>query len=146
MTKQPAAPMKHKSFRERNRQSQGYLLKSESRKVGYRIVRFFLLFAICFLILHPLLDKFSVSVMEERDLYDSSITIFPRHLTWENYEITAQQIYYGRALVNTTWICCLVSVLQVAACTLVGYGFARFEFRGKKLWFAAVVLIIIVPP
>ena len=75
--------MKHKSFRERNRQSGGYLLKSESRKIGYKVVRFFLLFAICSLILHPLLDKFSVSVMEERDLYDSSITIFPRHLTWE---------------------------------------------------------------
>ena len=146
MTKQPAAPMRHKSFRERNRQSQGYLLKSESRKIGYRVVRFFLLFAICFLILHPLLDKFSVSVMEERDLYDSSITIFPRHLTWENYEITAQQIYFGKALLNTAWICALVSVLQVAACTLVGYGFARFEFRLKKLWFAAVILIIIVPP
>jgi multiple sugar transport system permease protein len=28
----------------------------------------------------------------------------------------------------------------------VGYGFARFEFRLKKLWFAAVILIIIVPP
>ena len=144
MTKQP--PMKHKSFRERNRQSGGYLLKSETRRIGYKVLRFFLLFAICFLILHPLLDKFSVSVMEERDLYDSSITIFPRHLTWEIYEITSKQIYYGQALLNTTWICVLVSVLQVAACTLVGYGFARFEFRFKKLWFAAVILIIIVPP
>ena len=135
-----------KSFRERNRQSHGYLLKKAVRGKVYKLFRFLLLFAICFLILHPILDKLSVSLMEERDLYDSSITAIPRHVTLENYQIVAEQVYYGRALVNTLWISVLVSVLQVGACTLVGYGFARFEFRGKKLWFAAVVLVIIVPP
>jgi multiple sugar transport system permease protein len=32
------------------------------------------------------------------------------------------------------------------ACTLVGYGFARFEFFGKKFFFAAVIFTLIVPP
>ena len=31
-------------------------------------------------------------------------------------------------------------------CTLVGYGFARFEFPLKSFWFACVMLIILVPP
>ena len=134
------------SFWERNRRSHGYLLRKEARSKAYKLFRFLLLFAICFLILHPILDKLSVSLMEERDLYDSSITSIPRHVTLDNYRITSEQIYYPQALVNTLWIAALVSVLQVAACTLVAYGFARFQFPLKKLWFAAVVLVIIVPP
>ncbi len=135
-----------KSFWERNKKSHGYLLKKEARSKAYKLVRFLLLFAICFLILHPLLDKLSVSLMEERDLYDSSITTIPRHVTLENYDIVAERIFYWKALVNTLWISALVAILQVGACTLVGYGFARFDFPLKKLWFAAVVLVIIVPP
>ncbi len=146
MSKDAVQAPRHKSFRERNRQSHGYLLRREVRSRGYKIVRFLLLFAICFLILHPILDKLSVSLMEERDLIEPSVTSIPHHLTVENYEISSMQMRYPRALVNTLWISVLVSVLQVAACTLVGYGFARFEFPLKKLWFAAVVLIIIVPP
>lgn len=135
-----------KTFWERNRRSHGYLLKKEIRNKGYKLFRFLLLFSICFLILHPILDKLSVSLMEERDLYDSSIKVIPRHVTLENFQIVSDQLYYPRALLNTTWICLLVAVLQVAACTLVGYGFARFDFPLKRFWFAAVVLVIIVPP
>ena len=36
--------------------------------------------------------------------------------------------------------------MQIAICTLVGYGFARFQFPLKKLWFACVILVIIIPP
>ena len=135
-----------KSFWERNKRSHGYLLRREIRSKAYKLFRFLLLFAICFLILHPILDKLSVSLMEERDLYDSSIKVIPRHVTVENYEIVEEQIYYWKALINTLWISVLVAVLQVAASTLVGYGFARFDFPLKRFWFACVVLVIIVLP
>jgi len=49
-------------------------------------------------------------------------------------------------MLNTLWISLLVSVLQVVSCTLVAYGFARYEFPLKKFWFACVVMLIIVPP
>ena len=40
----------------------------------------------------------------------------------------------------------MVAVLQLASTTLVGYGLARFEFRGKKLIMAAAIFTLIVPP
>ncbi len=135
-----------RSFWEDNRLSHGSLLRQEVGRRAYRLFRFLLLFALCFLILHPLLDKLSVSLMEERDLYDSSITAIPRHVTLDNYVFTAEQTSFWKALINTLWISVAVSVLQVAACTLVGYGFARYNFPLKRLWFGAVVLLIIIPP
>ncbi|MCL2224573.1 MAG: carbohydrate ABC transporter permease [Defluviitaleaceae bacterium] len=53
--------------------------------------------------------------------------------------------YFG-SLLNTIWITALVSVLQIVACTLVAYGFARFDFPLKKFWFACVILTVLVPP
>ena len=136
------------SFWERNRKSGGYLLKKTAGQKFYKFVRFLLLFGLCFMIVQPLLSKLSVSFMEEQDLYDSTIISIPRHLTTENYEtcLLPQLLDYRDAFVNTFTVSLLVSLLQVAASCLVGYGFARFEFPGKKLWFFAVIITVIIPP
>ena len=68
---------KFKTFRERNKKSNGYLLRKTSFNVAYKIIRFVLLFGLCFLILQPLLNKISFSLLEERDLYDSTINLIP---------------------------------------------------------------------
>ena len=137
---------KLKTFIERNKKSNGYLLRKTSFNVFYKIIRFVLLFGLCFMILQPLLNKISISFMEEQDLYDSTIVAIPRHFTLSNYQIAAYLMKYWQALANTALISLLVSVLQIISCTLVGYGFARYKFPLKGLWFAAVILVIVVPP
>lgn len=136
---------KFKAFRERNRKSNGYLLRKVSFNVAYKIVRFVLLFGLCFLILQPLLNKISISFMEERDLYDSTINVIPRHFTLDNFKIAADLMDYWAALGNTLWISLLVSVLQIISCTLVGYGFARYKFPlktfGLQWWY-----LLRIPP
>lgn len=137
------------SFWVRNKKSGGYLLKKTLGNKIYKFVRFLLLFGLCFMIIQPLLSKISVSFMAEEDLYDSTIVAIPRHVTLENYENLAnypELLNYGPALYNTFIVSLLVAVLQVAASTLVGYGFARFKFPLKKLWFFLVILTILVPP
>ncbi|MBQ8555478.1 MAG: carbohydrate ABC transporter permease [Clostridia bacterium] len=136
------------SFWERNRKSGGYLFKKTVGNKAYKFIRFLLLFGLCFMIVQPILSKISVSFMEEQDLYDSTIISIPRHLTTENYETAAlpQLLNYAAAFKNTFTVSLLVSLLQVAASCLVGYGFARFEFPGKKLWFFAIILTVIIPP
>lgn len=135
-----------KSYIERNRQTGGYLLRKQIREVVYRIVRALLLFGLCFLILQPLLNKISLSFMQEQDLYDATVIAIPRHFTTENYKLVSQLIGYWKALFNTAWVSLLISLVQIAFCTLVGYGFARFQFPLKRFWFACVMLVIIVPP
>ena len=39
----------------------------------------------------------------------------------------------------------MVSVLQLAISCLVGYGFARFKFKGRNILFFIVILSLIVP-
>ncbi len=134
------------NFWERNRKTNGYLLRKTSFNVAYRIIRAILIFGLCFMILQPLLNKISISFMEEQDLYDSTIVAIPRNFTLSNYQIAGYLMDYWKALFNTTWISLLVSVLQIISCTLAGYGFARYKFPLKGFWFGCVILVILVPP
>ena len=84
--------------------------------------------------------------MAEEDLYNAMVIAVPEHFTTGNYQLAAQFMDYGRTLINTMLIALTVAVLQIAVSTLVGYGFARFEFPLKKFWFACVILVIVIPP
>ena len=144
--KEPVTDVKKMSFRERNRLSGGYLLKSTLRKYLVSICRFLLLFGMCFMILQPILNKISVSFMTESDLYNPIVIAIPEHFTTENYRLAAELMSYGQALVNSLVISFTIALLQVTVCLLVGYGFARFEFPLKRFWFACVILVILIPP
>ena len=138
--------LRREGFLARNRKSGGMLLRQDSRRRSGSVLRALMLFGLCFLIIQPILDKISVSFMQERDLYDTTIIVVPRHLTLENYSLAALLMNLDTSLLNTALMSLMTSVLQIVACTLAGYGFARFEFPLKKFWFACVILVIVIPP
>ncbi|MCL1932018.1 MAG: carbohydrate ABC transporter permease [Treponema sp.] len=126
--------------------SRHYLLKKTVLDYFFKFCRAVLLFGLCFLILQPILDKISVSFMERQDLYDGTVISIPRNVTLGNYLLVNQLIGYWSSLAQTLLIIIISAVLQIAACTLAGYGFARFKFPLKNFWFMCVMLIIIIPP
>lgn len=137
---------KRTDFWERNRKTNGYLLQKKIGEVTFKIIRAVLLFGLCFLILQPLVNKLSVSLMKEADLYDATVINVPRNWTFGNFRMVSEIIGYWKCLFNSVWVSLVVALLQVAAATLVGYGFARFKFPLKNFWFGCVILLIIVPP
>ncbi len=139
---------KYHDFWERNRKSEGYLLKTTLKDWGLSLCRFILLFGMCFLILQPIFNKISVSFMPEEDLYNPIVISIPENFTTENYKLVAnpELLDYKTSLINSATISLTIAILQIAVCTLVGYGFARFNFPLKNFWFACVMLLILVPP
>ena len=146
MTKSKTLKNRWQKFWIRNKKSEGYLLKKVAMDYAYRVCRLLMMFGLCFLILQPILNKISVSFMEEQDLYNSMVVNIPANFTTANYELAAEFMGYGEALKNTLIISLTIAILQVSMCTLVGYGFARFKFPLKNFWFACVILLIVIPP
>lgn len=120
-----------------------------SRKTAVKwlvaLFRAVFIISICFTILYPLLNKISMSFMDETDLYDRTVKVIAKHFTPQNYLEAATFIKYGKLLLSTTLLCTIVSILQTVSCTVIGYGFARFHFRGRGILFALVVLCMVVP-
>lgn len=112
----------------------------------WSIVRAVIIFGICFVILYPVFIKMSVSVMDENDLYDSTVKFIAKHFTWRNYKLAWKGMDYSNTFMRTFGLSFGTALLQLFSCLLTAYGFARFKFPGKDLLFGCVILTLIVPP
>ncbi len=110
------------------------------------IFRFLILFGLCFIILYPLIFMVSTAFRPDAQMNDPSIVWIPKSLTLQNIQETWDVMKYGATVLNTIKLNLVASILQVITCAITGYGFARFNFKGKGFLFVIVVLMIIVPP
>jgi multiple sugar transport system permease protein len=73
-------------------------------------------------------------------------TLLPKSLSLGNYANLAD---YGDGIVayaiNSLAAAFVTVVLTVVVCVLAGYGFARFDFRGKQPLFVVILAILMVP-
>ena len=145
-TKKTTNAVETRSFWERNEASNGVLLTETVKKYAISIFRGILLFGMCFMIIQPILNKFSFSFMAEKDLYDTTIIVLPKHFSLSNWRIAISLLDYKHSLFNTIWVSVLVSLIEVFVCSLVGYGFSRFNFPFKRFWFFCVLLVIVITP
>ncbi len=121
-------------------------LKARSLQIGIAILRTVLLVGFSYIILHPIILMISKAFMAQEDVFDNSVLWIPKNFTLDNLKVAAQTMKYGKSLLNSVLYSALGTVMQVAACMMAGYAFARFQFRGSKLFFAVVILTIIMPP
>lgn len=121
-------------------------LKASLLHAGVAILRTVLLVGFSYIILHPIILMISKSFMAQEDVFDNSVLWIPKHFTMDNLKVAAQTMKYGKSLLNSVLFSLLGTVMQVIPCMMAGYAFARFNFKGKKLLFAIVVLTILMPP
>lgn len=119
---------------------------ANAQRLLWSIVRGVIIIGICFTILQPLILKFSVSFMREKDLYDASVKYVAKNFTWNNYKLALSGMDYWRVLPKTLILSAGISLVQLMACLLTAYGFARFRFPLKRLLFGCVIVTMIVPP
>lgn len=110
------------------------------------IFRFLILFGLGFIILYPMIFMISTAFRPSEQMNDPSIIWLPKSLTMQNIEDVWKIMDYGNTALNTVLLNLIASILEVLSCSITGYGFARFKFKGKNILFAIVTLMIIVPP
>ncbi|WP_078500471.1 carbohydrate ABC transporter permease [Paenibacillus selenitireducens] len=110
------------------------------------IVRTLLILGFCYIILFPLFLRLSVAFRSKVDIYDPTVLWIPRHFTFDNLKIAITATKYGSALLNTFLISSTTTIIQLVACALAGYAFAKLKFKGSGLLFGLVIFTIVVPP
>jgi sn-glycerol 3-phosphate transport system permease protein len=66
--------------------------------------------------------------------------------TWDNFRGAWEAAPFARYFLNTTLVVLMILGLQLVLATLAAYAFARFDFRGKDLTFALVLLQLMIVP
>src|SRR5690606_36875038 len=103
------------------------------------VARALVIMGIGYVILFPLLTKISITFMTRTDMWDPAVGFVPRRPTLTNYRIALEGMKYSVAFFNSLALVTLVSALQLLSCTIIAYGFARFRFWGREIWFALVI-------
>ncbi|MCL2212507.1 MAG: carbohydrate ABC transporter permease [Oscillospiraceae bacterium] len=113
--------------------------------VIFRFFRFMLLLGGAFVILLPFFTMIAGSFMTHADVVDITVRMIPRYPTLATYSAIIAENNFFPILGMTALISFLAAFFQMAVCCLIGYGLAKFKFRGNGLIMAAVIVSLIIP-
>lgn len=114
--------------------------------IAWKILRGVIILGLCFVIIYPYFTKIMNSFMSVDDIIDPSVKFIPRYFTFDNVKAILQSLRYDTSLYTTFGVAFMAGILQMISTSLVGYGFARFNFKFKNILFFFVILTLIVPP
>ena len=123
-----------------------FLLGTRDRNGMIKLIAIYgLLICIGFIYLYPILYMVSASFMTLDDLLDSSIRWIPSSANLDNYRQAGSSMNYWNSLLQSFLIAGLPTLYNLAACSLTGYGLARYKFRGKGVIIGLIILTFVLP-
>jgi multiple sugar transport system permease protein len=93
--------------------------------------------------LYPFWWLVSASLKPRAYVFDNSF--LPRPFAPENYRVVWQQVQLLGWLVNSVVVGVAAAVTATLSSAVVGYGFARFRFRGRGVLFGLVLATMMLP-
>lgn len=110
-----------------------------------KIVVYAILTCVGFVFVYPLLKVLSTSFMTLADLFDTSISWLPSKLQFDNYKISMKAMNYWKSLKDSFIVSGIPTLCQVVSCALVGYGLARYNFKGKNFFMGMIIFSFVMP-
>ncbi len=122
--------------------------ESISRRQSFLAYTLLILGSIAFLI--PFYFVVNASLKTEAEVQAGDWISLPtslRDLKFSNYprSLAPDKMNFWPALSNTVVITVLSVLGQVLSCSLVGFGFARFNFRGRSILFMIMLSTLMLP-
>ena len=108
-------------------------------------LRTFFLVSVSYIILYPLFYMISNSIKPLSQLADPSVVWVPKTPSLENFQVAMEAMDFANSFFVSLSVNVVSAFIEVFTCAVVAYGFARFEFKEKKLVFALVMLTLLVP-
>ncbi len=110
-------------------------------------IRYTILTVVGLIMLYPLIWLIGASFKSNTEIF-AGAGFMPANPTMDGYVKgweTSTPYTFGRFFWNTFLIIAPKTICTVISCTVVAYGFARFDFPGKKILFATVIGTLLLP-
>lgn len=123
-----------------------YQIKRKSGNILMRLFRLLLIVTMAYLFLFPLYYMLVVSFQRPDLAIDPTSMYVPKAFSLDAYKAAFKQLDYVNSALLSLVITVFSTVFTLISCSLTGYAFARFEFKGKNIAFLFVLLLIVIPP
>jgi multiple sugar transport system permease protein len=97
------------------------------------------------LMLLPFFWMISTAFKPDSQIFTMPVKWLPSSLYWDNFKRAFQVIPIVKYMLNTVSIAVLKIGGEVFVSALVAYGFARFDFKGKNIFFLILLATMMLP-
>ncbi|GHA21982.1 ABC transporter permease [Devosia pacifica] len=98
------------------------------------------------IMIYPLIWMLAASLKPDTQIF-GDIGLWPGTFEWQNYAQgwNALPVSFTTFFWNSTVVTVLSVVGNVISCSFAAYAFARLEFSGKTIWFALMMMTLMIP-
>lgn len=118
--------------------------KRTARSIVYHVV----ICLIGIIMIYPLIWMIMSSFKETGTIFTTAGSLIPEKFILDNYRNGWKGfagIGFGTFFKNSLFISIVATIGTILSSAVVAYGFARFEFRGRKLMLTAMLLSMMLP-
>ncbi|ACZ31551.1 binding-protein-dependent transport systems inner membrane component [Xylanimonas cellulosilytica DSM 15894] len=110
------------------------------------VIRHTLMIVACVVMIYPLLWLLGSSFKPTEAIF-RNLAILPGEWDWSNYNTgwNSLTFQFGRYMLNSLAIVGGSLLGNLVSCSMAAYAFARLQFRGRRIWFAIMLLTIMLP-
>lgn len=110
-----------------------------------KVALFIILTLGALIILFPIAWMLSTALKSAPEVAKYPPTLLPEKPLWENFAIAWQKAPFTQYTINTLIIVFFSIIGAVFSNSLVAYGFAKIDFKGKKMLFRIVLATMMIP-
>lgn len=111
----------------------------------YWLAHYAVLIAFIVFALFPLYWLLKVSVTPTKLLYTEGIRMWPSETTWANYGFVLTRSEFPRFFMNSVIVSGATAIIVTLVAAAAGYAFSRFDFRGKLVIVALMLITQMFP-
>lgn len=119
-------------------------MQLRSKYIAYHVL------VICFglIMIYPIVWMFISSLKSESAIFTHPLALIPSSFHWGNYIKGLEgtpQLHFSRFFLNSIFVSVTAMIGAVLSSSFVGYGFARIDFKFKKLLFGVLIGTLLLP-
>ena len=118
--------------------------RSKYKKYHYIIIAFLAVLSV--IMMYPMVWMFLTSFKSNAEIRTYRTKFLPVEWTLEGYRSAFERAPVAGWFANSMFVTICVTAAVILTSTLIGYVFAKYEFRGKKLLFVLLLATMMVPP
>ena len=118
--------------------------KNVYKRYHYLIIAFMGVFSV--IMMYPMAWMLVTSFKSNADIHKNKAKFFPAEWTVEGYRSAFEKAPIGDWLVNSIVITVVITFAVILTSTLIGYVFAKYEFKFKRSLFLLMLATMMVPP
>lgn len=120
----------------------------KTKKIILKVIYHTLVIAFGFLMIYPVLWMISGSFKDNAEILRGTLRLIPEKVKLSNYATGWSGfggITFATYFKNSFLITTVATIGTVISSSLVAYAFARVNFKGRKLWFACMLVTMMLP-